>query len=65
VAHLEEDFTNPISMKVLVSVYEKSGAGEQAKALQKKLGERRIPTIEEALVVPGPRRQESAATSPK
>jgi tetratricopeptide (TPR) repeat protein len=65
VAHLEEDFTNPISMKVLVSAYEKSGAGEQAKALQKKLGEWRIPTIEEALVVPGPRRQESAATSPK
>ena len=52
VPHLEEDFANPISMKVLVMAYEKSKARDQAKALQKKLEEWKIPSIEEALVVP-------------
>jgi Flp pilus assembly protein TadD len=64
-AHLEEDFANPLSMRVLVTAYEKSGAGEQAKTLRKKLSAWKIPSIEEALVVPGLRMQESAAASEK
>jgi tetratricopeptide (TPR) repeat protein len=53
VPHLEEDFANPLSMKVLVTAYEKSNARSQAKALQVRLQDWKIPSIEEALVVPG------------
>lgn len=52
VPHLEEDFANPISMKVLVTAYEKSKARDRGKALQKRLADWKIPSIEEALVVP-------------
>ena len=53
VPHLEEDFANPLSMKVLVTAYEKSKAKDRAVRLRKKLQEWKIPGIEEALVVPG------------
>ena len=53
VPHLEEDFANPLSMKLLVTAYEKSKARPQAKSLFKKLKDWKIPSIEEALVVPG------------
>lgn len=53
VPHLEEDFANPLSMKVLVTAYDKSKARPQAKNLFKKLHDWKIPSIEEALVVPG------------
>jgi tetratricopeptide (TPR) repeat protein len=53
VPHLQDDFANPISMKVLVTAYEKSRARPQAKVLLKKLQDWKIPGIEEALVVPG------------
>lgn len=53
VPHLEEDFANPLSMKVLVTAYDKSKARSQAKSLFKKLQDWKIPSIEEALVVPG------------
>jgi len=52
VPRLEEDFANPLSMKVLVVAYEKSKAKPQAKSLSKKLQDWKIPSIEEALVVP-------------
>jgi tetratricopeptide (TPR) repeat protein len=58
IPHLEEDFANPLSMKVLLTAYEKSGANEQANTLRKKLSAWRIPGIEEALVVPDLRSQE-------
>lgn len=53
VPHLEEDFANPLSMKALVTAYDKSKAKPQAKSLFKKLQDWKIPSIEEALVVPG------------
>ena len=46
VPHLEEDFANPLSMKVLLTAYEKSGQTEQANKLRKKLAIWRIPGIE-------------------
>jgi tetratricopeptide (TPR) repeat protein len=65
VPHLEEDFANPVSIKVLVTAYEKSKARNQAKVLQKKLEDWRIPSIEEALVVPGLRQHDSPVASKK
>ena len=52
VPHLEEDFANPLSMKLLVVAYEKSKAKPQANTLLRKLQDWKIPSIEEALVVP-------------
>ena len=52
ITQLEEDFANPMSMKLLVTAYEKSGDKQQAKSLRKKLNDWRIPSIEEALIVP-------------
>jgi hypothetical protein len=75
--HLEEDFANPISMKLLVTAYEgvsskrharskdKNPNKERALALRKKLADWRIPSIEEALVVPGFRGREGAVVSKK
>lgn len=52
IPHLEEDFANPLSMKVLVDAYEKTKAKAQASSLRQKLQAWRIPSVEEALVVP-------------
>ncbi len=59
IAQLEEDFANPLSMKLLLTAYEKNGAAEQAGALRKKLNDWKIPSIEEALVVPEFRSQQA------
>ena len=63
-SQLEEDFANPLSMKVLLSAYKKSGAARQANTLRKKLTDWKIPSIEEALVVPE-MRHEAAVISQK
>ncbi|HEV2988020.1 MAG TPA: tetratricopeptide repeat protein [Candidatus Angelobacter sp.] len=60
ISELEEDFANPISMKLLVSAYRKNGFSADAKALSKKLVNWKIPAIEEALAVPEFRSQEAA-----
>jgi tetratricopeptide (TPR) repeat protein len=52
ISHLEEDETNPLSMRSLIDAYEKSGQKENAQRLARKLGEFNFPTIEQALVVP-------------
>jgi tetratricopeptide (TPR) repeat protein len=51
ISELEEDFANPISMKLLVTAYRKGGFSADAKALSKKLMNWKIPAIEEALTV--------------
>lgn len=51
ISHLEEDETNPLSMRSLVDAYEKSGQKENARRLARKLAEFNFPTIEQALVV--------------
>jgi tetratricopeptide (TPR) repeat protein len=60
IAELEEDFANPISMKLLVTAYRKGGFSADAKALTKKLTNWKIPAIEETLAVAEFRSQEAA-----
>jgi tetratricopeptide (TPR) repeat protein len=62
---LQEDFANPVSMQALLNSYEKSGNTQQAAALRKKLSQWRIPSVEEALIVPSFRAQEAVAVSKK
>lgn len=52
ISHLEEDETNPVSMRSLITAYEKSGQKENAQTLARKLADFNFPTIEQALVVP-------------
>jgi len=49
VPHLEEDVANPLSMKLLVTAYRKTGASDEAASLSKKLLGWKVPSIEEAL----------------
>jgi tetratricopeptide (TPR) repeat protein len=65
IPYLEEDYINPLSMKLLVQAYRKTKATNNAAALSKKLLDWRIPTIEEALAVPAFRAQESPVTAKK
>lgn len=52
ISHLEEDDSNPISMRNLVTAYEKSGEKENAQRLAATLAAFNFPTIEQAMVVP-------------
>ena len=65
VPHLEDDFANPLTLKVLLTAYEKNGATEKASTLRKKLTGWRIPSVEEALVVPELRSKDGAVVSRK
>jgi tetratricopeptide (TPR) repeat protein len=64
-AELEQDFTNPISMKLLVVAYQKSGAKAPAEEWRKRLLDWKIPTVEEALVVFAYRAQQEAVAAKK
>jgi tetratricopeptide (TPR) repeat protein len=48
---LEQDFTNPMSVKLLIVACQKSGAKPKAEEWRRKLLDWKIPTVEEALVV--------------
>jgi hypothetical protein len=61
--HLEEDYINPLSLRLLVVAYRKTKAPANAGVTTNKLLEWGIPTIEEALVVPSFRAQETPFTS--
>lgn len=65
IPHLEADFANPLSIKMLIIACEKSKAKQKAAALRLKLAEWRIPSIEEALVVPSLHAQKGAVVSKK
>ncbi len=65
IPYLEEDYINPLSMKLLVTAYRKTRSTAKAEALGKKLLDWKIPTIEEALAVPAFRAQESALAAKK
>lgn len=65
ISHLQEDFANPLSMKLLLTGYEKNGDPEKAGALRKKLAIWRIPSVEEALVVPAFHTSDGAVVSQK
>jgi Tfp pilus assembly protein PilF len=58
IPYLQEDYMNPVTMRLLVAAYRKTKANSEAAALGKKLVEWRIPTIEEALIVPAFRAEE-------
>jgi hypothetical protein len=49
IPHLEEDIANPLSMKLLVAAYSKTGHTDEAASLSKKLHAWKVPSIEEAL----------------
>ncbi len=53
VSHLEEDFNNPLSLKLLAQAYEKTGDHAEAKRINDTLAEMNDPTLEQAMVVPG------------
>jgi tetratricopeptide (TPR) repeat protein len=52
ISHLEEDVTDPLSMRLLWRAYNGSGAGQSAQAIAAKLAALNLPTVEQALVVP-------------
>jgi tetratricopeptide (TPR) repeat protein len=52
IPHLEEDSSDPLSMRLLWRAYGSTGAGDLAEALATRLAALNVPTIEQALVVP-------------
>jgi tetratricopeptide (TPR) repeat protein len=52
IPHLEEDSSDPLSMRLLWRAYSSTGAAAQAEALATKLAALNVPTAEQALVVP-------------
>jgi len=52
IPHLEEDASNPVTMRLLWRAYTSTGADPQAQAIASKLAALNLPTVEQALVVP-------------
>jgi len=52
IAHLEEDWRDPLSMRLLWRAYSDTGAKTQAQAMAAKLAALNVPTAEQVLVVP-------------
>lgn len=52
IPHLQEDSSNPESMRLLWKAYTSTGASAEASALAAKLAGLNVPTVEQALVVP-------------
>ncbi|HEX4603888.1 MAG TPA: tetratricopeptide repeat protein [Candidatus Angelobacter sp.] len=65
VAQLEQDFMNPVSIRLLVTADQKANAKAAAEEWRVKLLDWKIPTVEEALVVPLYRVQQSALAQKK
>jgi tetratricopeptide (TPR) repeat protein len=57
IAHLEEDESDPSSMQLLSRAYFEAGASDKMHAIEERLRGTNIPTIEQAVVVPGARLQ--------
>jgi tetratricopeptide (TPR) repeat protein len=51
-SHLEEDISNPLSLKLLAAAYQKVGYGTEAKRVSETLANLNDPTLEQAVVVP-------------
>lgn len=64
ISYLEDDPTNPISMRELVIAYEKSGRKESSAHMAAELASLNVPLIEQALVVPDFRKQRADARGP-
>jgi hypothetical protein len=65
IPYLEEDYINPMSMKLLVKAYRKTKATANDALLTKRLIDWKIPTIKEALAVPAFRVQDGLVTRKK
>jgi tetratricopeptide (TPR) repeat protein len=52
IPHLEEDKDDPLSLQLLWRAYNKTGARAASAALEKRLANLNLPTLEQALVVP-------------
>ena len=63
VNQFEEDDNNAISMRSLITAYEKNGQEGNARRLGSKLASLNVPLIEQALVVPEFRKQRAAVTA--
>ncbi len=57
IAHLEEDENDPSSMQLLSRAYYEAGASDKMHAVEERLRGTNVPTIEQAVVVPGARMQ--------
>lgn len=64
VPHLEEDMRNSFSARRLITAYQKTGAADQAKALQLRLSGTNDPTFDQAMVVPALRAEMAATKAP-
>jgi len=64
-AQLEQDFMNPVSIRLLVTADQKANAKAPAEEWHAKLLDWKIPTVEEALVVPLYKTQQSAIAQKK
>jgi tetratricopeptide (TPR) repeat protein len=52
ISHLQEDSTDPLSMRLLWKAYSGTGAAADAQGIASKLAALNVPTVEQALVVP-------------
>lgn len=64
-AQLEQDFMNPVSIRLLINAEQKANAKAPAEEWRVKLLDWKIPTVEEALVVPLYKTQQSALAQKK
>jgi len=65
VGNLEQDFMNPVSIRLLITAYQKTGDTGHAEEERKRLLEWKIPTVEEALTVFPYRAQQTALAQKK
>jgi len=64
-AQLEQDFMNPVSIRLLITADQKANAKVLAEEWRVKLLDWKIPTVEEALVVPAYKTQQAAVAARK
>jgi Tfp pilus assembly protein PilF len=64
-AQLEQDFMNPVSIRLLIAAQQKANAKTPAEEWRAKLLDWKIPTVEEALVVPLYKTQQSDVAQKK
>jgi hypothetical protein len=62
---LEQDFMNPVSIRLLITADQKANAKASAEEWRVKLIDWKIPTVEEALVVSSYKTQQAAVAAKK
>jgi hypothetical protein len=64
-AELEQDFMNPVSIRLLITAEQKANTKALAEEWRVKLLDWKIPTVEEALTVPAYKTQQAAVAAKK